>query len=432
MLLLDEPLSNLDPALRERTRRELRALVHRLGITAIVVTHEQEDAFDLGDRIALLRQGRLEQLGTADELYATPATAFVAGVHRARQRASRARGAWQRPRDVDRVVRLAGPLGWTAGARCRGRRGRLLARPEGLRLAEPSPSRLTGDVTGRRFTGAVAYFSVDTASGATIEVAADPAAAREGDTVGHRAARARACTSIPAAAMTRARRAGWWGWLLAAGARLAGGVSARAGADRGGPRARRLDARRGAALCRRSTEWQALWAQPLALRGQRGRWPALIGVPLAFLVRASGFSRAATARRRWWRCPRCCRRWSGCWRSCSCTARPASPARLVQSFFGLAGPTVAAGRARRPILLVHAYSMYVYFYLFTRAALSRPRRRHARGGRPRSAPGAGGRSRHVILPQLRPALGGRGAPDLHDLARVVQRARTSSAAVTAS
>src|SRR5437016_4532777 len=78
VLLLDEPLSNLDPSLRERTRRELRALIKRVGITTMFVTHEQEEAFDLGDRVAVLHAGRLEQLATADELYEHPATLFVA------------------------------------------------------------------------------------------------------------------------------------------------------------------------------------------------------------------------------------------------------------------------------------------------------------------------------------------------------------------
>jgi ABC-type Fe3+/spermidine/putrescine transport system ATPase subunit len=181
VLLLDEPLSNLDPSLRERTRRELRALVHRLGITAVVVTHEQEDAFDLGDRIALLRQGRLEQLGTADELYAAPATAFVAGfIGRASEIAARVRS--------DGTAEVDGftwPVRWGGAVPAAvGTAARLLARPEGLRLAEPSAARLTGRVSDRRFTGAVAYFSVDTASGATLEIAAPPSAAREGDTVG--------------------------------------------------------------------------------------------------------------------------------------------------------------------------------------------------------------------------------------------------------
>src|SRR5205807_1317349 len=78
VLLLDEPLSNLDPSLRERTRRELRALIERVGITTIFVTHEQEEAFDLGDRVAVLQAGRLEQLATPDELYEHPTSLFVA------------------------------------------------------------------------------------------------------------------------------------------------------------------------------------------------------------------------------------------------------------------------------------------------------------------------------------------------------------------
>ena len=79
VLLLDEPLSNLDPTLRERTRREIRDLIHRVGITTVLVTHEQDEAFELGDRVAVMRGGRLEQVGTPDELYGAPANAFVAG-----------------------------------------------------------------------------------------------------------------------------------------------------------------------------------------------------------------------------------------------------------------------------------------------------------------------------------------------------------------
>jgi ABC-type Fe3+/spermidine/putrescine transport system ATPase subunit len=79
VLLLDEPLSNLDPTLRERTRQELRELIERIGITTVLVTHEQEEAFDLADQVALLNAGRLEQLGTPEDLYHAPASPFVAG-----------------------------------------------------------------------------------------------------------------------------------------------------------------------------------------------------------------------------------------------------------------------------------------------------------------------------------------------------------------
>jgi putative spermidine/putrescine transport system ATP-binding protein len=78
LLLLDEPLSNLDARLRDELRVELRALQHRLGVTTILVTHDIEEAFVLSDRIAVLRAGQIEQIGTPRELYRTPATRFVA------------------------------------------------------------------------------------------------------------------------------------------------------------------------------------------------------------------------------------------------------------------------------------------------------------------------------------------------------------------
>ena len=79
ILLLDEPLSNLDASLRERTRRQLRELITSLGITTVFVTHDQEEAFALSDRIALLSKGQCQQVGTAQELYLRPANEFVAG-----------------------------------------------------------------------------------------------------------------------------------------------------------------------------------------------------------------------------------------------------------------------------------------------------------------------------------------------------------------
>ena len=78
VLLLDEPLSNLDPTLRQTTRDELRATLRRSGVTALFVTHDQEDAFAVADRIAMLSRGRLLQVGTPEELYHSPATREVA------------------------------------------------------------------------------------------------------------------------------------------------------------------------------------------------------------------------------------------------------------------------------------------------------------------------------------------------------------------
>jgi sn-glycerol 3-phosphate transport system ATP-binding protein len=77
--LMDEPLSNLDAQLRGEMRREIRALQQRLGITMVYVTHDQTEAMTMADRVVLLRNGRLEQVGTPEELYSRPATTFAAG-----------------------------------------------------------------------------------------------------------------------------------------------------------------------------------------------------------------------------------------------------------------------------------------------------------------------------------------------------------------
>jgi len=158
VLLLDEPLSNLDPSLRERTRRELRALIKRVGITTMFVTHEQEEAFDLGDRVAVLHAGRLEQLATADELYEHPASLFVATF-------------------VGRANVLRGKTAQVFGATP----GQVLVvRPERLALADAG---VPGVVRERRYTGAAAFYLVEMEPGDRLEVLARPEAARVGDRV---------------------------------------------------------------------------------------------------------------------------------------------------------------------------------------------------------------------------------------------------------
>lgn len=79
LLLLDEPLGALDKSLRESMQVELRALQQRLGITTIMVTHDQDEALTLADRVAIMRNGRLEQLGSPAEVYQQPVSRFVAG-----------------------------------------------------------------------------------------------------------------------------------------------------------------------------------------------------------------------------------------------------------------------------------------------------------------------------------------------------------------
>ncbi len=79
LLLLDEPLSNLDAQLRVRMREEVRNIQQRVGITTVFVTHDQEEALAIADRIGVMNAGHLEQLASPDELYAYPSTLFVAG-----------------------------------------------------------------------------------------------------------------------------------------------------------------------------------------------------------------------------------------------------------------------------------------------------------------------------------------------------------------
>ena len=78
LILLDEPLSNLDLQVRLHLRQELRQILKRVGTTAILVTHDQEEALSISDRIAVMHNGRLEQVGTPQELYQKPETRFVA------------------------------------------------------------------------------------------------------------------------------------------------------------------------------------------------------------------------------------------------------------------------------------------------------------------------------------------------------------------
>lgn len=78
LLLLDEPLSALDAKVRQRLRLEMKDLQRRLGVTTVMVTHDQDEALTMADRIVVMNQGVIEQIGTPEDVYARPATAFVA------------------------------------------------------------------------------------------------------------------------------------------------------------------------------------------------------------------------------------------------------------------------------------------------------------------------------------------------------------------
>jgi ABC-type Fe3+/spermidine/putrescine transport system ATPase subunit len=187
VLLLDEPLSNLDPALRERTRRQLKRTIREVGITTLLVTHEQEEAFDLGDRVAVLHAGRLDQVGRPEELYRDPATLFVA---RFIGRASLLSGVVTAVEGLHHWLRLDGPEGLEIGGVAQeqlppGTRVEAVVRPEGLQLRpEATPATLTGRVVDRRFAGLGTYYAVALDRGGEVEVLMGARAASEGERVG--------------------------------------------------------------------------------------------------------------------------------------------------------------------------------------------------------------------------------------------------------
>ena len=186
VLLLDEPLSNLDPTLRQSTRDELRAMLHRVGVPALFVTHDQEDAFAIADRIALIRKGILLQTGTAEDLYDRPASLGVAKFI--------GRSTIVPAEDLgDRIaVTIGGVRRELAATRpSTGRIASPLAvlRPDALEISENDSSSWRGEVANRRFTGGSAVYRIRTADNVELEVASSNMSLREGDSTGVTVAR---------------------------------------------------------------------------------------------------------------------------------------------------------------------------------------------------------------------------------------------------
>jgi len=180
VLLLDEPLSNLDPTLRERTRRELAKLIRKIGITTLFVTHEQEEAFDLADRVAVIHGGRLEQVGKPADLYERPASRFVASFI---GRSSVLPAMWE-PASGGLAV-LPGGQRWDAVATealSKGDRIDLLVRPEALRFAQIGVAgAVTGIVSACRYGGRTSLFTVALDRLAEVELVAESDAALVGE-----------------------------------------------------------------------------------------------------------------------------------------------------------------------------------------------------------------------------------------------------------
>jgi iron(III) transport system ATP-binding protein len=169
LLLMDEPLSNLDAKLRIELREEIRDIQKQVGIATIYVTHDQEEALAISDRICVMNAGHVEQIGTPQEIYGNPQTRFVAQFVGTLNLL--APGA-----DTEALTAGLGMAGATQWA----------VRPERLALARPGEPGLSGRVTRYTYLGREAQVHVDTPVGNLVVQVADPgvtAASAPGDAV---------------------------------------------------------------------------------------------------------------------------------------------------------------------------------------------------------------------------------------------------------
>jgi ABC-type Fe3+/spermidine/putrescine transport system ATPase subunit len=167
LLLLDEPLANLDRQLREQLRSELKELQRRTGVTALFVTHDQDEALSLADRVGLMHRGRLLQIGTPREIYDRPTTAFAARfvghanllpIVAAESGRLRLQGGLTISGDVHTTI---------------ARPGFLMLRPEHVLTgaeAEACPNGWSGTIRERVFLGADELLQVEIAPGVELRV----------------------------------------------------------------------------------------------------------------------------------------------------------------------------------------------------------------------------------------------------------------------
>jgi putative spermidine/putrescine transport system ATP-binding protein len=159
VLLLDEPLSALDAKVRAQLRDEIRRVQLEVGTTTLFVTHDQEEALALADRVGVMRAGKLEQIAAPPELYATPATQFVAEFVGLTNRVA------VEVRDGDAHFGSSTRLGTLDGS-VRSGRGIALIRPESVMLTRPEPGNDgDGTVVTSSFLGAILRVTVETDRG---------------------------------------------------------------------------------------------------------------------------------------------------------------------------------------------------------------------------------------------------------------------------
>ncbi len=181
LLLLDEPLSNLDSKLRIRLRDELRRILKMTGMTGLYVTHDQSEAVVLGDRIGVMKDGKLLQMAPPGEIYNRPADSFVANF----TGASNVLKGKVLERTGDQAVIDLGAAGrisaWTPQPLSPGDNARVALRAENIRLGERGPANsFTGRVVERRYQGMQTIYDVEF-GGQKVEVLELGTAARHTD-----------------------------------------------------------------------------------------------------------------------------------------------------------------------------------------------------------------------------------------------------------
>jgi sulfate transport system ATP-binding protein len=183
VLLLDEPFGALDAKVRKELRRWLREIHHKTGQTTVFVTHDQDEALELADRVAILNRGRIEQVGSAEDIYEHPASAFVASFV---GESSSLPVEIQGGQVLLGSNRLAMPAdGLSDGA------GVLFLRPHETRLVQPVDSLPQGRILGVRRTATGYRAEVEVDGGAILEVDDAPAGLAAGALVGISLDRAR-------------------------------------------------------------------------------------------------------------------------------------------------------------------------------------------------------------------------------------------------
>ena len=164
LILMDEPFSSLDRGLREQLRAEVRAILKERKATAVCVTHDQEEAMQLGDRVAVMKQGRIEQLGSPEEVFHNPGTRFAAEFFGTADFLP----AWREGEYLaSEVGRTAWPSFWQSPWPA-DRELQIMVRPDCLDIVPDEDG--NGTVVGKEFMGAFNIHAVELPSGSRVRV----------------------------------------------------------------------------------------------------------------------------------------------------------------------------------------------------------------------------------------------------------------------